>query len=142
MTRLTSGGGCGCKLAPAALRDMLAMAGGLGGMVPPELLVDGRDADDAAVWRIAPDCAILATADFFPPVADIPADYGRMAATNALSDIYAMGGVPLFALALVGMPSSLSAADMAEVLRGGAAACAAAGVPVAGGHSIAAAEPW
>ena len=106
------------------------------------MMVDGRDSDDAAVWRISEDCAILATADFFPPVADIAADYGRIAATNALSDIYAMGGIPLFALALVGMPSSLSGGEMAEVLRGGAEVCAEAGVVVAGGHSIAAAEPW
>ena len=139
LTRLASGGGCGCKIAPAVLRDILARTGA--DFFPPELLVDARHADDAAAWRVSPDLAILATADFFPPVADIPADYGKIAATNAISDIYAMGGTPLFALALVAMPSSLAPEQVAEILKGGAAACAAAGIPVAGGHSIAAAEP-
>ena len=139
LTRLASGGGCGCKIAPAILREMLAQVGP--GVTPPELLIDARNADDSAVWKISPECAILATADFFPPVADIPEHFGKIAATNALSDIYAMGGTPLFALALVAMPAALSAGEIAEILKGGADACAAAGVPVAGGHSIAAAEP-
>ena len=141
LTRLASGGGCGCKIAPGVLRDILARVGGGLSPAPAELLIDSRHADDAAAWKLSADCALLATADFFPPVADIPEDFGKIAATNALSDIYAMGGTPLFALALVAMPAAVSEEDVAAILRGGAAACAAAGAPVAGGHSIAGAEP-
>ena len=140
LTRLSSGGGCGCKIAPAALRDILAGAGG-NFPAPPQLLRDAQSADDAAAWRAANDLAVLATADFFPPVVDDPADFGKIAAANALSDIYAMGGTPLFALALVAAPASLAAGDVSAILRGGADMCAQAEVPVAGGHSIAAAEP-
>ena len=139
LTRLAAGGGCGCKIAPGVLRGILAQVGRMA--APPELLVDARHADDAAVWKVSPDCAILATADFFPPVVDIPADFGKIAAANALSDIYAMGGLPLFALALAAMPSALDPSHVADILKGGADLCARAGVPVAGGHSIAAAEP-
>ncbi|HEV2365950.1 MAG TPA: selenide, water dikinase SelD [Caulobacteraceae bacterium] len=140
LTSLAHGGGCGCKLSPAVLRGILAGAP-LGGAFP-DLLVGPETADDAAVWRLNEGQALVATTDFFMPVVDDPRDFGRIAATNALSDVYAMGARPFLALALVGMPVSvLPAATIAAILAGGAEACAAAGVPVAGGHSIDSVEP-
>ncbi|MBI4936826.1 MAG: selenide, water dikinase SelD [Nitrosomonadales bacterium] len=133
-------GGCGCKIAPALLRDMLAT-------VPlaqtfPDLLVGIESGDDAAVYRLNDEQAIVATTDFFTPIVDDAFDFGRIAATNALSDVYAMGGKPLFALAITAMPvNSLPLETIRRILEGGAAACAQAGVPVAGGHSIDAPEP-
>jgi selenide,water dikinase len=140
LTSLAHGGGCGCKLSPAVLREIMA-AMPLAGTFP-NLLVGTETADDAAVWRLNDEQALVATTDFFMPVVDDPRDFGRIAATNALSDIYAMGARPILALALVGMPvDRLPAETIAAILAGGAEVCAAAGVPVAGGHSIDSVEP-
>ena len=140
LTQLSHGGGCGCKIAPAVLQKILADAPA--GIVPPQLLVGTETSDDAAVYQINAQQAIVATTDFFMPIVDDPADFGRIAATNAISDIYAMGGTPLFALAIVGMPvNTLPLATIGAILRGGEAVCRAAGIPVAGGHSIDSVEP-
>jgi selenide, water dikinase len=143
LTSLSHGGGCGCKIAPAVLSDLLARARGTSPLpIPEELLVGIETSDDAAVWKLDDQHAIVATTDFFMPIVDDPYDFGRIAATNALSDIYAMGARPLFALAIVGMPvSTLSPATIARILEGGQAACAAAGIPIAGGHTIDSVEP-
>ncbi|HYC96593.1 selenide, water dikinase SelD [Brevundimonas sp.] len=140
LTSLAHGGGCGCKLAPAVLRDILK---GLPLAAPfADLMVGTETSDDAAVWRLNDQQALVATTDFFMPVVDDPFDFGRIAATNALSDVYAMGATPIFALALVGMPvATLSTATIGRILQGGASVCAAAGIPVAGGHSIDSVEP-
>src|ERR1700721_1390571 len=140
LTALAHGGGCGCKLAPSVLRALLA---GRPGAAPfANLLVGTETGDDAAVWRLDDETCIVATTDFFMPMVDDPFDFGRIAATNALSDVYAMGGKPIFALAILGMPiNSMPTAMIREILRGGAAMAAEAGIPVAGGHSIDAPEP-
>ena len=142
-TRLTSlahGGGCGCKLSPAVLRELLA---GMPAMQAfPDLLVGVETADDAAVYRLNDEQAVVATTDFFMPIVDDPFDFGRIAAANALSDVYAMGGRPLLALAILGMPlGKIAPATVRAILAGGAAICAEAGIPVAGGHSIDSPEP-
>ncbi len=140
LTQFAHGGGCGCKIAPGLLREILARAPQ--GIVPPELLVGTETADDAAVYRLNDTQALVATTDFFTPIVDDPYDFGRIAATNALSDIYAMGGTPILALALVGMPiAKLSPEVIGRVLEGGAAVCREAGIPIAGGHSIDVLEP-
>ena len=140
LTSLAHGGGCGCKIGPAVLTELLR--GVPRGPTPPALLVGAETSDDAAVWQIDAQRAIVSTTDFFMPIVDDPFDFGRIAATNALSDVWAMGGSPLFALALLGMPINVLPHDViSAVLAGGAAACASAGVPVAGGHSIDSAEP-
>jgi selenide,water dikinase len=140
LTSLAHGGGCGCKLAPAVLRDILARSSTAA--VFPDLLVGPEGADDAAVWRLNDEQALVATTDFFMPVVDDPFDFGRIAATNALSDVYAMGATPIFALAIVGMPvARMQVETIREILKGGEAVCAEAGVPVAGGHSIDSLEP-
>ncbi len=140
LTSLAHGGGCGCKLAPAVLQEILAKTPLPG--VFPDLLVGTATSDDAAVWRLDDQQALVATTDFFMPVVDDPFDFGRIAATNALSDVYAMGARPIFALALVGMPvGKLSPETIGRILSGGAAVCANAGVPIAGGHSIDSVEP-
>ena len=140
LTSLAHGGGCGCKLAPAVLRDILS--GMPQAAVFANLMVGTETSDDAAVWRLNDQQALVATTDFFMPVVDDPFDFGRIAATNALSDVYAMGATPIFALALVGMPvATLSTATIGRILAGGASVCAAAGIPVAGGHSIDSVEP-
>jgi len=140
LTSLSHGGGCGCKIAPAALREILARMPG--GIIDPALLVGTESSDDAAVYRLNDEQAIVATTDFFMPIVDDPRDFGRIAATNALSDIYAMGGRPLLALAIVGMPlAKLPVEVIQEILVGGAAVCRDAGIPVAGGHSIDSVEP-
>ena len=137
---LAHGGGCGCKLAPAVLQTILAQMP-QGGFFP-DLLVGTETADDAAVYRLNDDQAIVATTDFFTPVVDDPRDFGRIAATNALSDVYAMGGTPILALAVVGYPTGkLPAEQVQAILAGGASVCAEIGIPVAGGHSIDSAEP-
>ena len=140
LTSLAHGGGCGCKLAPAVLRDILA---GMPASAPfASLMVGTETSDDAAVWRLNGDQALVATTDFFMPVVDDPFDFGRIAATNALSDVYAMGATPIFALAIVGMPVGAMPVEMIrQILAGGASVCAAAGIPVAGGHSIDSKEP-
>lgn len=140
LTSLAHGGGCGCKLAPAVLRDILKWMP----VAAPfaDLMVGTETSDDAAVWRLNDQQALVATTDFFMPVVDDPFDFGRIAATNALSDVYAMGATPIFALALVGMPVNvLSTETIGRILQGGASVCAAAGIPVAGGHSIDSVEP-
>jgi len=140
LTSLAHGGGCGCKLAPGVLKDILAKMPVPG--VFPDLLVGNESSDDAAVWRLNDSQALVATTDFFMPVVDDPFDFGRIAATNALSDIYAMGGTPILALAIVGMPvSQLPVETIGLILAGGASVCAEAGIPVAGGHSIDSVEP-
>lgn len=140
LTSLAHGGGCGCKLSPAVLRDILRQSPAMGAF--PDLLVGPETSDDAAVWRLNDTQALVATTDFFMPVVDDPGDFGAIAATNALSDVYAMGGTPILALAIVGMPiNQLSTDTIGAILAGGARVCAAAGVPVAGGHSIDSVEP-
>ncbi|HVH29509.1 MAG TPA: selenide, water dikinase SelD [Vicinamibacterales bacterium] len=142
VTRLTSlshGGGCGCKLAPAVLEQIIAKTRGI---VPPELLVGIETSDDAAVYKINDHQAIVATTDFFMPIVDDPFDFGAIAATNAISDVYAMGGSPLFALALVAMPvATLPLDTVRRVLEGGESVCRRAKIPVAGGHSVDSVEP-
>ena len=140
LTQFSHGGGCGCKIAPGVLEQILAR--GAPGMVPKELLVGIETSDDAAVYRINDRQAIVATTDFFMPIVDDPFDFGAIAATNAISDVYAMGGQPLFALALVGMPvSQLPLDTIRKILEGGESVCARAGIPVAGGHTIDSVEP-
>ena len=135
LTSLSHGGGCGCKIAPGVLSEILK--GSVGFPVPPELLVGIETADDAAVYQLNDEQALIATTDFFMPIVDDPYDFGRIAATNAISDVYAMGGRPIMALALVGMPINvLSTATIARVLEGGASVCREAGIPIAGGHTI------
>ena len=140
LTDMARGGGCGCKLAPAVLEQILAKMPAIGNS--KDLLVGTENSDDAAVYRINPHQAIVATTDFFTPIVDNPYDFGRIAATNALSDIYAMGGTPILALAIVGMPVNKIPVDVVQdILAGGASVCSAVGIPVAGGHSIESAEP-
>ena len=140
LTSLSHGGGCGCKIAPAVLSEILQSVPQL--TFPKELLIGIETADDAAVYQINESQAIVATTDFFMPIVDDPFDFGKIAATNAISDIYAMGGTPLFALALVGMPIKvLSNKTIARILEGGAEACRSAGIPIAGGHTIDSVEP-
>jgi selenide,water dikinase len=140
LTSLSHGGGCGCKIAPGVLTEILK--GGVGLPMPAELLVGIDTADDAAVYQLNEEQALIATTDFFMPIVDDPFDFGRIAATNAISDVYAMGGRPIMALALVGMPVSvLSTQTIGRILDGGRSACAAAGIPIAGGHTIDSVEP-
>ncbi|TSE30042.1 Selenide, water dikinase [Tepidimonas thermarum] len=140
LTQWAHGGGCGCKIAPAVLQELLARVPAH--LAPPELLVGTATSDDAAVYRLRDDLALVATTDFFTPVVDDAFDFGAIAATNALSDVYAMGGQPLVALALVGMPiNQLPQPVIARVLEGGATVCRDAGVALAGGHSIDTVEP-
>src|SRR5208283_3947380 len=140
LTSLSHGGGCGCKISPAVLADLLH--GTLPGARYADLLVGTDTADDAAVYRLNETQAIVATTDFFMPIVDDPFDFGAIAAANALSDVYAMGATPLFALALVGMPvNDLPVATIRRVLDGGESICAKAGIPIAGGHTIDSVEP-
>jgi selenide, water dikinase len=140
LTQFSHGGGCGCKIAPGVLQQILA--GSARGFVPPELMVGIETADDAAVYRINESQVIIATTDFFMPIVDDPYDFGAIAATNAISDIYAMGGTPLFALALLAMPvKDLSIETIRRIVAGGESICATAGIPVAGGHTIDSVEP-
>ncbi|MFN0184200.1 MAG: selenide, water dikinase SelD [Aquabacterium sp.] len=135
LTSLSHGGGCGCKIAPGVLSEILK--GTVAMPIPKELLVGIETADDAAVYQLNDEQALIATTDFFMPIVDDPFDFGRIAATNAISDVYAMGGRPIMALALVGMPISvLSTQTIGRVLEGGASICRAAGIPIAGGHTI------
>jgi selenide,water dikinase len=140
LTSLSHGGGCGCKIAPGVLEQIVAKTAS--SFVPKELLVGIETSDDAAVYRIGDDQAIVATTDFFMPIVDDPFDFGAIAATNAISDVYAMGGTPLFALALVGMPINvLPLETIRRILEGGESVCRDAGIPIAGGHSIDSVEP-
>ncbi len=140
LTSLSHGGGCGCKIAPGVLADILKGTAAL--PVPPQLLVGIETADDAAVWQLSDYQAVAATTEIYTPIVDDPFDFGRIAATNAISDVYAMGGRPILALALVGMPVNvLSTATIGRVLEGGASVCREAGIPIAGGHTIDSVEP-
>jgi len=140
LTSLAHGGGCGCKLSPAVLEQIISKTAT--GLFPKELLVGIETSDDAAVYQINESQAIVATTDFFTPIVDDPFDFGAIAATNAISDIYAMGATPLFALALVGMPiDKLPVETIRRILAGGESVCARAGIPIAGGHSIDSVEP-
>ena len=135
LTSLSHGGGCGCKIAPGVLSEILKGTAAM--PIPKELLVGIETADDAAVYQLNDEQALIATTDFFMPIVDDPFDFGRIAATNAISDVYAMGGKPIMALALVGMPINvLSTQTIGRVLEGGAAMCRLAGIPIAGGHTI------
>ncbi len=140
LTSFSHGGGCGCKIAPGVLSEILHGASRL--PVPPQLLVGIESADDAAVYRLNEEQALIATTDFFMPIVDDPYDFGRIAATNAISDVYAMGGTPIMALAVVAMPVDRLPLDVIRrILEGGESVCGAAGIPVAGGHTIDSVEP-
>jgi selenide,water dikinase len=140
LTSLAHGGGCGCKIAPGVLAEILKNTQGF--PVPKALLVGIETADDAAVYQLNDEQALIATTDFFMPIVDDPFDFGRIAATNAISDVYAMGGTPIMALALVGMPvNKLPLSVIGDILRGGESICAEAGIPIAGGHTIDSIEP-
>jgi selenide,water dikinase len=140
LTSFSHGGGCGCKIAPGVLAEILKNSSGF--PVPKELMVGIETADDAAVYKLNDEQALIATTDFFMPIVDDPFDFGRIAATNAISDVYAMGGTPIMALALVGMPiNKLPLETIGQIIRGGEAICAEAGIPIAGGHTIDSVEP-
>src|SRR5207344_210210 len=140
LTQFSHGGGCGCKIAPAVLSEILAAAPIRG--LSKDLMVGTETADDAAVYRLNEEQALVATTDFFTPIVDDPFDFGRIAATNAISDVYAMGGTPIMALALVGMPlEKLPVEVIQRIVAGGESVCASVGIPVAGGHSIDTLEP-
>lgn len=140
LTEFSHGGGCGCKIAPGVLSEILKGTGGF--PLPKELLVGIETSDDAAVYKLNDEQALIATTDFFMPIVDDPFDFGRIAATNAISDVYAMGGTPIMALALVGMPvNQLPLEVISQILKGGEAICAQAGIPIAGGHTIDSVEP-
>ncbi|MFP5460783.1 MAG: selenide, water dikinase SelD [Gammaproteobacteria bacterium] len=140
LTSFSHGGGCGCKIAPGVLAEILKSSSRF--PVPPQLLVGIETADDAAVYQLNDEQAIVATTDFFMPIVDDPYDFGRIAATNAISDVYAMGGTPIMALALVAMPiDRLPVETIRGIIEGGESVCAAAGIPIAGGHTIDSVEP-
>ena len=140
LTSFSHGGGCGCKIAPGVLSAILKNSHGF--PVPKELMVGIETADDAAVYKLNDEQALIATTDFFMPIVDDPFDFGRIAATNAISDVYAMGGTPIMALALVGMPvNKLPLETIGQIIRGGESICAEAGIPIAGGHTIDSVEP-
>ena len=140
LTSFSHGGGCGCKIAPGVLADILKQTQGF--PVPPQLMVGIETSDDAAVYKLNDEQALIATTDFFMPIVDDPFDFGRIAATNAISDVYAMGGTPIMALALVGMPiDKLPVETIGKILAGGESICAEAGIPIAGGHTIDSVEP-
>jgi selenide,water dikinase len=143
LTSFSHGGGCGCKIAPGVLSEILKNAGtSLGNRVPAQLLVGIETADDAAVYKLNDEQALIATTDFFMPIVDDPFDFGRIAATNALSDVYAMGGTPIMALALLAMPVDKLPVDVIRrIIEGGESVCSAAGIPIAGGHTIDSVEP-
>src|SRR5438445_1765672 len=140
LTSFSHGGGCGCKIAPGVLAEILKNSSGF--PVPKELMVGIETADDAAVYQLNDEQALIATTDFFMPIVDDPYDFGRIAATNAISDVYAMGGTPIMALALDGMPiNKLPVEVIGQIIKGGEAICAEAGIPIAGGHTIDSVEP-
>jgi len=140
LTQFSHGGGCGCKIAPGVLSEILARAPVRG--LPPALMVGIESSDDAAVYRVNDQQAIVATTDFFTPIVDDPHDFGRIAATNAISDVYAMGGQPVLALAIVGMPLDKLPVELIQrIIAGGNSVCESVGIPVAGGHSIDTVEP-
>ncbi len=140
LTSFSHGGGCGCKIAPGVLAEILQKTNGF--VIPEALMVGIETSDDAAVYKLNDQQALIATTDFFMPIVDDAYDFGRIAATNAISDVYAMGGTPIMALALVGMPINQIPLDViGKILEGGASICREAGIPIAGGHSIDSVEP-
>jgi len=140
LTQYSHGAGCGCKISPRVLDVILAGSGAQN--IDPKLWVGNASRDDAAVYALDEERGVVSTTDFFMPIVDDPYDFGRIAATNAISDIYAMGGDPLMAIAILGWPVNVLPPEVArEVVRGGRAVCDAAGIPLAGGHSIDAPEP-
>lgn len=140
LTQYSHGAGCGCKISPQVLDVILAGSGAQN--LDPKLWVGNASRDDAAVYAIDDARGVVSTTDFFMPIVDDPFDFGRIAATNAISDIYAMGGDPLMAIAILGWPVNVLPPEVArEVVRGGRAVCDDAGIPLAGGHSIDAPEP-
>ncbi|KQV46422.1 MULTISPECIES: selenide, water dikinase SelD [unclassified Duganella] len=140
LTSFSHGGGCGCKIAPGVLSEILKNTNGF--PLPKELMVGIETADDAAVYKLNDEQALIATTDFFMPIVDDPFDFGRIAATNAISDVYAMGGTPIMALALVGMPVNKLPIDViGKIIKGGESICNEAGIPIAGGHTIDSVEP-
>ncbi|GAB2528899.1 selenide, water dikinase SelD [Microbulbifer agarilyticus] len=140
LTQYSHGAGCGCKISPAVLDKILADSDAP--QMDPNLWVGNHSRDDAAVYGLDEQLGVVSTTDFFMPIVDDPYDFGRIAATNAISDIYAMGADPLMAIAILGWPVNLLPPEVArEVIRGGRAVCADAGIPLAGGHSIDAPEP-
>jgi len=140
LTQYSHGAGCGCKISPKVLDVILAGSGAQN--LDPRLWVGNASRDDAAVYGIDDERGVVSTTDFFMPIVDDPFDFGRIAATNAISDIYAMGGDPLMAIAILGWPVNVLPPEVArEVIAGGRAVCDAAGIPLAGGHSIDAPEP-
>ena len=140
LSAFSHGGGCGCKIAPGVLSEILKTARGL--PIPKELMVGIETSDDAAVYQLNEHQALIATTDFFMPIVDDPYDFGRIAATNAISDVYAMGGTPIMALALLAMPiDKLSVEVIGKIIQGGESICAEAGIPIAGGHTIDSVEP-
>jgi selenide,water dikinase len=140
LTSLSHGGGCGCKISPEVLSEMLSSLPTTA--LDPALMLGIGSNDDAAVYRLNDRQAVVATTDFFMPIVDDPFDFGRIAATNAISDVYAVGGRPIFALAIVGMPvDKLPVETIRQIMAGGAEVCKQAGISIAGGHSIDAPEP-
>lgn len=140
LTQYSHGAGCGCKIAPKVLDEILARAGN--GMYDARLLVGNSERDDAAVYDLGDGTAVISTTDFFMPIVDDAIDFGRIASVNAISDVYAMGGTPLLAIAILGWPVQQLPPEVAgDVLRGARLACAEAGIPLAGGHSIDSPEP-
>jgi selenide,water dikinase len=140
LTSFSHGGGCGCKIAPGVLAEILKKSNGF--PIPKQLLVGIETADDAAVYQLNDEQALIATTDFFMPIVDDPYDFGCIAAANAISDVYAMGGTPIMALALLAMPvDKLPLEVIGKIIQGGEAICAEAGIPIAGGHTIDSVEP-
>jgi len=140
LTEYSHGAGCGCKIAPGLLEDILSASSI--SFNEPRLLVGNDTKDDAAVYDLGNGTSVVSTTDFFMPIVDDPFEFGQIAATNAISDIYAMGGSPLMAIAIFGWPISKLAPEIAsQVIEGGRHACKLAGIPLAGGHSIDAPEP-
>ncbi len=141
LTQFSHGAGCGCKISPSVLDSILSAAGKSEDLYP-NLLVGNEERDDAAVLDLGDGTAVISTTDFFMPIVDDPETFGRIAATNAISDVYAMGGTPLMAIAILGWPINLLSAEIAGfVVRGAQKACKEAGIPLAGGHSIDSPEP-
>lgn len=141
LTEWSEGSGCGCKIAPAILDQILSFSGSFS-QIDPKLLVGNSGKDDAAVYQVSEDIAIINTVDFFTPIVDDPYDFGRIAAANAISDVYAMGGKPVFANAILSWPVEKLAPELAaKVMEGAKSICKTAGIELAGGHSIAAKDP-
>ena len=140
LTQFSPGAGCGCKIAPKDLEEILKNS--RSAKVFEKLLVGNESKDDAAVFDIGDGKAVISTTDFFTPIVDNPFDFGRIAATNAISDIYAMGGLPIMAISILGWPLDKIPAEVAsDVISGARSVCDAAGIPLAGGHSISSADP-